>query len=1077
MSNKVNKTKKTLKVKTAITLNQKKEVIRSRKVTATKDIKRKFNILDKFDSNKELRNELKKRNIQGRSKFRSNEQMINAIIKDDKIKEKQKKARKPPKPLPKPPKRDDIDDRDDFLRQALPFKEDDTYTGPLNVIIRFTDRGKLRTNTNILDVINKTRDEIRSIVETESLAYFNDFGYAELTDIHDLGNDPHYPILQSIDVKAPQHLKGNFKDMVVAKVIFNKLNLNIKSNEDIITTHCVTDYIINRYKNIKGCIKEIKKVEHKTKWTVDELLKLLERCKIPYKCVTQTLKNYKEFDVKNRGKKKFFFIASNEHIYPVTKKELSTLYEFRSSKDVINNIKYVEDINMFVKNNITEKQIKKFSLDFDDIEDNKDFYKTEYFTFKFTRVLIDDILYVDCKETVEAYELFKNIIGFFPLSYGFKMYDPLIYLCKLNGLYSTYDCNIDKSYAVSYSDLSVRSHINGQNILNAIDKNRCFTSSLYDLEYLTKINSSCFVRDYMNEKINENYYYYIDDIRDCNNDLDRKPFMTMIKKGWCTGKRFIGLEKYVNIKYEMKPILIKNPIREIIPKMLELNSDLSKTIINMFSGVISITDPKYYYIYENLTNSKDEATIYENPVKISDLFYANQKIIKPSTKFKESLKPISVQIIDNSIYNTRRKLLKLYELDENIKIRAIKTDCIVFHSEKIKLRDLDLDKNDFKKWKKEEIKSLPRYNKLNNNNVKFNDYENIMKIKLHDIDNFNNYLDSNLLFDCMAGCGKTYTVINYILPKIKDKKVLVIATKHSALLEYYQNNIKAKVIHYFIYNGSRKYDFRKYDYIIVDECGLLEHNHYDYMYKNMGANTKFIFLGDNKQLLPFGTKRKDAPPLWNSNIIKLFKYRIIMTDNYRNNYTKKQYYDMINLKYKITNFEKKLFNRYGNFNISMTLKKRDEVNKYYIKNWVDEFAGLKVKKGGHLICEFSNKDSYAKFSKLELYNGTSLIIEDYNNEKITLKCKNTNKIFIIDKDLFRYNFNYGYCITSFRAQGLSIPYKDLGLWEMEKIKKDGRQLYTVLSRIKTKLINKPKPYIEKEYILKNRVNIIKDLDE
>ena len=71
---------------------------------------------------------------------------------------------------------------------------------------------------------------------------------------------------------------------------------------------------------------------------------------------------------------------------------------------------------------------------------------------------------------------------------------------------------------------------------------------------------------------------------------------------------------------------------------------------------------------------------------------------------------------------------------------------------------------------------------------------------------------------------------------------------------------------------------------------------------------------------------------------------------------------------------------------------------------------------------------------------------DYNYETIELKDE-INNIHTIHKDLFRDNFDYGYCITTFKSQGDSIPYKDYGIFDWDIIKKDGRQLYTVLSRI------------------------------
>lgn len=327
------------------------------------------------------------------------------------------------------------------------------------------------------------------------------------------------------------------------------------------------------------------------------------------------------------------------------------------------------------------------------------------------------------------------------------------------------------------------------------------------------------------------------------------------------------------------------------------------------------------------------------------------------------------------------------------------------------------------------------------------------------------------MFECWPGAGKTYCCINSIIPSIenhtieevdldigeikktkKKNKYIVISTKHSALSAYYNKGLNAKVIQKFTFNRACAQQLKDYDFIIVDEAALLEPHHYECLYKNIGKQTKLIFLGDPKQLLPYGSKRGSDHPWMSQEILKKFNYSIEMETNYRNDYTTDQYIQMMKLEYKLTNFEKRVINRQSDLNICVTNKHKDELNEMIIeeKRWTDSFGHLKVKRGGRLIATIDNPLNYPIFSKANIYNSSFYDIKDYNDKTITLINCDNKKETTISKELFKNNFDYGYTITAFRSQGLSIPYNKIGIFDMDFLKQDGRLFYTVFSRIQTK---------------------------
>ena len=98
---------------------------------------------------------------------------------------------------------------------------------------------------------------------------------------------------------------------------------------------------------------------------------------------------------------------------------------------------------------------------------------------------------------------------------------------------------------------------------------------------------------------------------------------------------------------------------------------------------------------------------------------------------------------------------------------------------------------------------------------------------------------------------------------------------------------------------------------------------------------------------------------------------------------------------------------------------------------------------------------------MNIFNSCFYNICEYDDENITLADDQDN-IYTVSAERFKQNFNYGYCLTLFRAQGRSIPYDDLGIHEWDDIRMDGKALYTCLSRIQVPLDHKEEEEEEEE---------------
>lgn len=929
------------------------------------------------------------------------------------------------------------------------------FTGYLHIIFFFYVRGNNgQRSVNLYfpnRSINITYSQILFTIADLIEAYFATWGFP-----YDFLIQEPDPYIHDVEchIFYTQDQNNEFQsainEMKVKKIQFNKLPLNIDSNYDNININCVNHYLTQNYRHVRGFIKKIKNIDVLKEWKLHELLTFLKESEISFKCYKQNLKIHEKFTGKSK-EKIFRFIASNEHIYPVSLSEITNLKKHCTNKIHIKEIKYIEDLSHFVSEMIIHHKIQKYSINKKRLEDHD-------ITYVFTKVLIDDILYINDKNVFDSYELFKKQRIFTPLTYDFSIDTPLQIIAKDKKLESSYN---------NFLDTPKPCYFNNPNIndidIKSLDKNKSHSYSLCQLEYLPRITSKNHVTIYDN-KFDINNFYYISKVK--------KNYFNMLSVGWCSGHRIKNLLDNIEISHYVKPYLIKNPFSKIINDSFKINPDLSKIIFNIFCGKCMVDQFKHCEFYESITNSMNEIQTllcddveetyiseldsdlpnpevltrykkqYTDFVMLDNGMYAIKKIFEPTLKYKLNYRPISHFIIDNAINTIYEKMQSIVKIDPNVQFRAIKIDAIQYIS-KINFK---CDTNtELSGWKYEEAK-LSEYNCIFNN--KSNKI--MLPIKTYDELDLDLLLSKSSLIDCLAGAGKTHYIINKILPKIKDKNYIVIATKHSTLIPYYLGGFKSKVFQGFTFgNQNMKKKFANLDYIIIDECGLVDDIQYKYIYENISKKTILLSFGDSTQLNPIGYQSSDNSPLTSYQILKLYNQKFEMKSNYRNNYTVDDYDNMKKLSYELTDYEESRFNRMNKQNIAVFNVTCQMVNDYITKDWIDIFEGLKVKNKGMLFSKFKDQKQYKLFKSIGVYNSCYYSIIGYDHNNIYIKDE-YQKEYTINKDLFKDNFGHGYCITVFKAQGLSIPYKDIGIFDGEYIKNDGRYLYTVLSRIKDK---------------------------
>ena len=764
--------------------------------------------------------------------------------------------------------------------------------------------------------------------------------------------------------------------------IFNEL---IPNNEG----HCIKDYLKKTYKKIGK--KTIDKLE-----TIDNIYDFCVKYKIKlvvYDINCNLIKENREY---TNTYKALCFIAYNNHLYPLKNETIKKIpeplkYELNlvvdCHKEFMDLIK--EEGELGSHPNVYNDRITSFFHDGFLYFENKDFEKCETILDKFG---IGDKMtpYTtlnNINEIIQKLYVKESVSSFFP------------------------ECHKISKGAFTYGNKKL---INKNPI--QIDKNKAYSSILKNLDYLMITDIKTMKHGKPTKKINiQDHYLYIVE--------PEKSSILLNDTQICIGKKLKLCDKH-NIKYKVKEVLEctykTNYYKKMVEDLYEMcDNDSFKQIVNIMIGKFSqekTFNRKQKYIKicnedelnrninkEGIFHTQiddDTYILYEFQEKIGDIFNKH---------------PINIQIKDEMDMLLFKTMNDLGLKDQDIV--KINTDCIAFINKDDKYKELIGDGLD--DWK---IETFKKDSIINN------------EVVLHtglclEFDSFNNTLGC-----CYAGTGKSYYLINDLIPKLKDKSYIVVSPSHSSIKEYREKKINCNVIQYYIYHNLPKEDI-----IIVDEIGMLDYQNFNMLYKLSLMGKIIIGMGDFNQLAPVNGGYCSSPLF----IDMLFRYKVNLDINRRNNLSI-EYYDSLikskNHKYLTDEIQKHSVNDYKKADHiicyeNKTRQKYNELMKTHhkINNLWD--------KGCKIICKTNDLRSD------NIYNNFTYTVIKTEGEKVYL----TNDIIIDKADLI--NFDYNYAGTAYSVQGKSLNSFHYAKEDFKWL--NNNTTYTIISRIKQKVETKP----------------------
>lgn len=783
--------------------------------------------------------------------------------------------------------------------------------------------------------------------------------------------------------------------------IFNIKDMELRDNDvlDIFNEYVNVD--LNKNDN-SNCVKtflknKLKKISEKTiddlKTTIKDIIEFCEKYRIELYIYhyNGTLLDKHVPKKRNKNYPVLVFMAYNNHLYPINNKYL----EKRKHDNL--KIEIVEDatdkLKEFIYKNILPSSIKindekiiSFIVDNTKYLQNEDYYKCksilEKFGFGLDEYLYDTITLPSIFNILESTYIKENINSFFPNASNYTK--------------GGYNYKTDEE--IDYKDLET------------IDKSKAYSYALKELEFLI----SCDFRQNKIIKYDEQpseiceHYLYIAKPSESSILLPNRNIYSGEHLIFCMNE---GVEFKILESIECTRHI--NFYKKMITDMYEkIDNNSFKEIMNISIGKMERSPEIYDKTFFQGIYNKDQSDREEGyKIELTDkynLVYNTQKAIKNIY----NKKPISIQIKDNA----RRVLYKKMK-DINLStsdIIQIKTDSITYKKYKKNYGKI-LDGLDG--WKEEEFKEIKPSEPYDNPDMSFN----IMTT------------NKNVLANCYAGTGKTYTILNELIPKLdtEKKSYIILSPTHRALKEYRDANKHCKVIDHYTCSKTIPSE----DVIIVDEYGMCNEASHNLIFKCFLLGKEIHLYGDIYQLPPVGISLGKISDQYTD---LLFSNKKILDKNYRNDFTREYYDGLINSNDK--NYLYKEVIKYRTKNITdadiIICYRNDIVDKYNAK--MMELKGYKDFDVGMPVLSKTNA-----LYKKEIYNNFRYIITSKNGDNYELD----NYYKVTKKDLDNY-FKPGYAMTLYGAQGDS--FKSFYYPSDDKYFINPNTAYTLISRLKTK---------------------------
>lgn len=800
-----------------------------------------------------------------------------------------------------------------------------------------------------------------------------------------------FEILDTIGKKSKVNF--NFKDMVLRDSTPLKIfNEDIKNNIPPSGVNCVHHLLSNPKFRIKRKLKELPKEP-----TINDLEQF---------CIKNNI-NLKAYDINrhliasnitsnNKNKVYLNVLTYNNHLYQFDNKFLNKTI----NKNL--NFHYEEDINKKLIEFLNEGLAPSFCSNASDYAD------LSYF-------IINNEVYSNNKD----YEIIKKIsvklgifdkISFSTNIVSFSSILEKLYLKQdVGSNWFNSDHFIKGGFLYSQDIDEEELKVNLKNI-KTIDKNKAYSYLLKNLPYLIKL-------DYTKNNIIESpskiidHFLYIIKVEESSLLLPSSGCYvgSVLKYAKKEGLKFTILEGIETLK-------IDNYYKELVEDLYKLTDPTTaKNIINRMVGKFNkgIEGEKEFYKFNKICNNDEAERTDGYKFKLNDeynIFY-KKEIIQGNTTTK---KPISFQILDASRIMLYEKMKELNLKDEQI--LKIKTDSISFYKNSDLDEGLNLS-NNFDDWKEEEFKIMGYTGFIDNIPPSF-------KTKIY------NEEQKTILYTGDAGCGKTFKIINELIPTLDD--YLILTPTNSTMSEYKKGGFNVSVKQKYTLSGT----IPKEKNIIIDEVGMSDTADFKLLVKLVLSNRNLYAFGDFSQLLPINHETQlDKPFLINS----IFQEHHKIKTNFRNNFTSKYYDDLrFNFNYNMLYNEVKKFNS-SYLETDFIICYTNETRKKYNKLKMDHLGYESILNSGcRVICKSND------FRDLGIYNNFKFTVVSTTEE--TVEIKDEKEFYKINKDKFLKFFQPGYALTLYSVQGESL--KNFFYPEEDFKFLDNRRAYTLISRLK-----------------------------
>lgn len=427
-----------------------------------------------------------------------------------------------------------------------------------------------------------------------------------------------------------------------------------------------------------------------------------------------------------------------------------------------------------------------------------------------------------------------------------------------------------------------------------IDIVRCYENIMRSKNPLPLNTGTEYVREYKSQKIRD-YCFYLCKLKNLD-EIQKIIFGEKGKQVWIMGYLIKKHKIDVKIKYEyfVKSFRIYGKVERICRNECDKwkcdcdDIKFKKNEIQIFTGTLGRSE----------TTEEISYTINDNyEMKAMKMKYGKKcyNRINELNIIKKNYKINSGMLTYIGIFSyCHSQLMDIYyaakSIDNKIKIKKIRTDCISFNKKinKKKLqRILDFKIQIEKKYK---IASISKFS----NNF---DHKKYIKKNINNL-NKKNYMKKikegeSLFITGPAGVGKSYTVKNNILKYFDDNKIKYITTSSTKCNAKDWDN-KYTISHY-IRKSLGLVDMLKnlknVKYIIIDECTQMTMNIYNNLQYLKSNGINFIFMGDKHQcksvdgISYIGTQIFDELIDYNYYEIQYHKYA---------RYTK-EYYDFVQM--------------------------------------------------------------------------------------------------------------------------------------------------------------------------------------